>query len=846
MENAREEVEDFGDTGEQSLEDFEKGLESVKQATANAMKVVAGAIAAAALAVVGLAESTREYRTNQAKLTTAFEQAGASAEIAAETYKDLYRVLGDDGQATEAAAHLAQLTTDQKNLAEWTEICQGIYATFGDSLPIESLSEAANETAKTGTLTGALADALNWAGIKEDDFQASLDACNTEAEREQLIRKTLNDTYKKAATNYEKTASKTLAANEAQEKLNRTMGKIGDTVEPILTELKNIGAAILEDLEEPLEDICDFILNDILPAIKKVFNWVKNNKEIVIGAITGITVAYVGYKGAVLASELATKGYTLATLAATAAQKALNIAMKANPVGLIVTAFAALISAAWAYHDAAYAAHMEITHLTEAEADLVKKALEAAGAFREQNEETEKNMQGINSQMGYVKDLAAELQILAGVNGEVAEADRARAEFILGQLNEALGTEYQMVDGVILQYETLTADIYKLIEAKTIQALLEAGNADYVKALQEEAGAYDALVLAQQDYEAQLAICNEKNAEIAALEQQYSEAVSKGYKQEAMDLLNKIGNLHLAASTEEDLLEKKKGIYDEAASNYQSYYDTIRNYEDAQVAMAEENYQKARDILLGKEQAYSNYAEVVDEETAQVLSTLEKEAVDAGLEAERMRSNFENGVAGYTEEMVLEAEAAYEEALAAFANAYADAEGIGNDLGSGLSGGMENTRSSLYQKARSLVSGIISVMKGEADSHSPSKKTIAFGKDLGAGARIGIDKSTNDVVKSAQRMAKKTLIPMKASLQGFSVKDFGAIDLFASASGKVGRLPKLEVNEKWADTLVQKLTEKKSDKPIYLQIDGKTFAEISVNSINQLTKQRGSLALALM
>lgn len=73
MENAREEVEDFGDTGEQSLEDFEKGLESVKQATANAMKVVAGAIAAAALAVVGLAESTREYRTNQAKLTTAFE-----------------------------------------------------------------------------------------------------------------------------------------------------------------------------------------------------------------------------------------------------------------------------------------------------------------------------------------------------------------------------------------------------------------------------------------------------------------------------------------------------------------------------------------------------------------------------------------------------------------------------------------------------------------------------------------------------------------------------------------------------------------------------------------------------
>jgi len=59
-------------------------------------------------------------------------------------------VLGDSGQATEAAGHLAKLTTEEQALAEWTTICEGVYATFGDSLPIESLTEAANETAKTG------------------------------------------------------------------------------------------------------------------------------------------------------------------------------------------------------------------------------------------------------------------------------------------------------------------------------------------------------------------------------------------------------------------------------------------------------------------------------------------------------------------------------------------------------------------------------------------------------------------------------------------------------------------------------------------------------------------------
>ena len=82
-------------------------------------------------------------------------------------------------------------------------------------MPIESLTEAANETAKTGQLTGALADALNWAGVNEDDFQAKLDACTTSQEREALIRETLNGLYDDAADKYEEMAADLLAANEA-------------------------------------------------------------------------------------------------------------------------------------------------------------------------------------------------------------------------------------------------------------------------------------------------------------------------------------------------------------------------------------------------------------------------------------------------------------------------------------------------------------------------------------------------------------------------------------------------------------------------------------------------------
>jgi hypothetical protein len=42
------------------------------------------------------------------------------------------------------------------------------------------------------------------------------------------------------------------------------------------------------------------------------------------------------------------------------------------------------------------------------------------------------------------------------------------------------------------------------------------------------------------------------------------------------------------------------------------------------------------------------------------------------------------------------------------------------------------------------------------------------------------------------------------------------------------------------------LVEKQGTAPIVLQVDGKTFAQISVDSINQLTRQRGSLALNLV
>ncbi len=284
-------------------------------------------------------ESTREYRTQMGMLDTAFQTAGHSTDAARQTFSDLNAVLGDSAQATEASQHLAKLTDSEKELQTWTDICTGVYATFGEALPIESLTEASNETAKTGILTGGLVDALNWAGHSEEEFQKKLDACTTEQQRQDLIMNTLNGTYSKASEQYKETNKDVMDANRAQERLTNAFAQLGAVGEPILTAIK--------------AKVADFVtaaiphLENMIQKVKDVATWVKNNQNtidtwaaVIIGATVSIgTFLLVMKWGAIMtAASNAIKGVRAAFLL-------LNTAMRANPIGLIVSLIAGLVAA---------------------------------------------------------------------------------------------------------------------------------------------------------------------------------------------------------------------------------------------------------------------------------------------------------------------------------------------------------------------------------------------------------------------------------------------------------------------------------------------------------------------
>ena len=250
-----------------------KSMGKAFKAVGIAATAVIGTITAVTAALTALANNTKQFREEQARLNSAFQAAGGSAQSAEQAYNGLFRFMGDSDTASEAAAHLAQLTTDEKELAEWTTALQGVYSTFGKSLPIEGLTEAANETAKVGQVTGSLADALNWAGVSEDAFNASLQACNSEAEREQLIRSTLNGVYNDAAQLYEKNNAEIIAQNEAQARLDATTARIGKTVQPLVTALANLSNTLLTALAPAIEVVSN-ALTWLINAVSKAVQWI--------------------------------------------------------------------------------------------------------------------------------------------------------------------------------------------------------------------------------------------------------------------------------------------------------------------------------------------------------------------------------------------------------------------------------------------------------------------------------------------------------------------------------------------------------------------------------------------
>lgn len=258
--DASDAMDDLGDAADNSGGKLDAMTVAMGNLISSGIQAAIDGVIDLASEIWNLDEATEEYRKAQGRLQTAFEAAGYSTETAQQAYTEFYKILGDTDTATEASQLLAQLAEREEDVATWTEIAAGVSGTFGDSLPIEGLIEAANETAKVGEVTGTLADALNWVGISEDEFNEKLAACSSESERNQLIMEALSGAYDEASDAFYRNNEVLVQARENQAAMDEVMGNLGATI----SNLKNS------------------LMNELAPALTGVvnaFNGLLNNEE---------------------------------------------------------------------------------------------------------------------------------------------------------------------------------------------------------------------------------------------------------------------------------------------------------------------------------------------------------------------------------------------------------------------------------------------------------------------------------------------------------------------------------------------------------------------------------------
>lgn len=274
------------------LGDAEKGLDSLSDSTSKAQKgvsaltVALGNIAAQGFgklvdgikngisSFLGLSSSTREYRQTMSRLSATMKAAGYSTDYVQAKYDELYKYLGDSETVSNVMGQFASLNTEQKTMDELLNGLIGTWAAYGGSVPVETLSEAIEETVKTGEVTGELQNALRLAGVDQKNFNRELRKCKTEEERAQLVADVLNATMGDQKAAYDESAASIHAANDAQNQHEKTLAQLGETIEPVTSSISKGWNSVLQSFNDNIIDGLD--MDAFTGMIDDAFGWAAN------------------------------------------------------------------------------------------------------------------------------------------------------------------------------------------------------------------------------------------------------------------------------------------------------------------------------------------------------------------------------------------------------------------------------------------------------------------------------------------------------------------------------------------------------------------------------------------
>ena len=320
--------------------------------------------------------------------------------------------------------------------------------------------------------------------------------------------------------------------------------------------------------------------------------------------------------------------------------KSLWTIISANPYA---TAFVAATTAGLAvksYIDNIEIEKTEIELFIEKHNEELQLLADKRQAIRDLNDAFYENVDGIEHQTDHTKDLWSELDKLADQYGNVQQKDQARAEYILNELNNALGTEYTMTGHQIDNYRTLSAEIDNVIAKKQAEMMLDAYLANSTEMTEQRN-------TARSDYERYDKELKDKQKALERAERQfdiYRDEYMNGSEISAEDYVN--GNFTAGeVSTAEgyniansilmlrEKVQQAENAKTQAKLTYEATSEYFENLEQLQEAYS-----------LGQ---YDRMAEIIYAEKDLTSTTLDESATDAEQRLEIYSSNLQKTLSDF-------------------------------------------------------------------------------------------------------------------------------------------------------------------------------------------------------
>lgn len=493
------------DKTEKEAEDASKGFTLMdgvlSNVFANGISAATGKVTEFVGSLFELGDATEEYRSMMAKVEGSANSFGYSVGFAKDQYKEFYSYVKDDQMATNAITNLMGMKVSTEAVSNAADASIAVWSAYGDSIPIEGLTEAINESAIVGQVTASLADTINWAKRsnedwtaamaghteaqkafnkaiaegenQEDAYSAALAACSSTQERAELIAQTLNKTYGKSKQTYDNLAGSLIDANKAELELKETQADLAETLAPLQTEFTRLQNKALKSLSPVIEDVTDDfegliedidwdgaadVVGDLLETTADGLHFVVKNIEPISAGVKGMAVAWGTYKAAQLASNGVTKATnallaitktattastaatvanTAATNASTVATKALALAQKMTPWGLVAGLIGGVVVGIGSYIASTKKAKEETDANTVATKKLADEYKNVTDALNDSKKARDEHIQSAGAEIGSAEIMAKKLDELSKKENK-SNAEKKQMQYYVDRLNELI------------------------------------------------------------------------------------------------------------------------------------------------------------------------------------------------------------------------------------------------------------------------------------------------------------------------------------------------------------------------------------------------------------------------